>query len=126
MRRVAFPFRVAAVMTLIGSLGVSLSLAAPPRVVTSSPPDSATVERYGPAYRYPQAGWIVLHIEGDPYGVAAISTIKAAALSRDRRLRRGPGPAAAATPRPTPPGSRCGPWSTPSSSAATTPNTLRR
>ncbi len=22
---------------------------------------------YGPAYRYPQAGWIVLHIEGEPY-----------------------------------------------------------
>ncbi len=30
-------------------------------------PDSASVERYGPAYRYPQAGWIVLHIEGEPY-----------------------------------------------------------
>jgi hypothetical protein len=24
-------------------------------------------QRYGPAYRYPQAGWIVLHIEGKPY-----------------------------------------------------------
>ncbi len=22
---------------------------------------------YGPAYRYPQAGWIVLHVEGEPY-----------------------------------------------------------
>lgn len=30
-------------------------------------PDPASVERYGPAYRYPQAGWIVLHIEGAPY-----------------------------------------------------------
>jgi Phospholipase B len=30
-------------------------------------PDPASVERYGPAYRYPQAGWIVLHIEGQPY-----------------------------------------------------------
>jgi hypothetical protein len=30
-------------------------------------PDPAAVERYGPAYRYPQAGWIVLHIEGEPY-----------------------------------------------------------
>jgi hypothetical protein len=30
-------------------------------------PDPATVQRYGPAYRYPQAGWIVLHIEGEPY-----------------------------------------------------------
>ncbi len=30
-------------------------------------PDPAAVQRYGPAYRYPQAGWIVLHIEGQPY-----------------------------------------------------------
>jgi hypothetical protein len=30
-------------------------------------PDPASVERFGPGYRYPQAGWIVLHIEGEPY-----------------------------------------------------------
>ncbi len=30
-------------------------------------PDPASVRRYGPGYRYPQAGWIVLHIEGEPY-----------------------------------------------------------
>jgi hypothetical protein len=30
-------------------------------------PDPRTVQRWGPAYRYPQAGWIVLHIEGEPY-----------------------------------------------------------
>jgi hypothetical protein len=30
-------------------------------------PDPASVERQGPGYRYPQAGWIVLHIEGEPY-----------------------------------------------------------
>ena len=30
-------------------------------------PDPASVRRYGPAYRYPQAGWVVLHIEGEPY-----------------------------------------------------------
>jgi Phospholipase B len=30
-------------------------------------PDPATVQRDGPAYRYPQAGWIVLHVEGEPY-----------------------------------------------------------
>src|SRR5947209_1278122 len=30
-------------------------------------PDPYAVQRYGPAYRYPQAGWIVLHIEGEPY-----------------------------------------------------------
>ncbi len=30
-------------------------------------PDPASVQRHGPAYRFPQAGWIVLHIEGEPY-----------------------------------------------------------
>ncbi len=30
-------------------------------------PDPASVQRYGKAYRYPQAGWIVVHIEGAPY-----------------------------------------------------------
>jgi len=30
-------------------------------------PDPASVKRHGPAYRYPQAGWVVLHIEGEPY-----------------------------------------------------------
>ena len=30
-------------------------------------PDPASVERYQAGYRYPQAGWIVLHIEGEPY-----------------------------------------------------------
>jgi len=30
-------------------------------------PDPASVQRDGPAYRYPQAGWIVLHVEGEPY-----------------------------------------------------------
>src|SRR5213078_895832 len=30
-------------------------------------PDPKSVQRHGPAYRYPQAGWLVLHIEGEPY-----------------------------------------------------------
>src|SRR5438105_14161100 len=30
-------------------------------------PDPKSVQRYGPAYRYPQGGWTVLHIEGEPY-----------------------------------------------------------
>lgn len=30
-------------------------------------PDPASVVRFGPAYRYPQSGWTVLHIEGAPY-----------------------------------------------------------
>lgn len=30
-------------------------------------PDPSSVERFGPAYRFPQAGWTVVHIEGEPY-----------------------------------------------------------
>ncbi|HLJ48009.1 MAG TPA: C45 family autoproteolytic acyltransferase/hydrolase [Bryobacteraceae bacterium] len=30
-------------------------------------PAAEAVESYGPAYRYPQGGWIYLHIEGKPY-----------------------------------------------------------
>src|SRR5262245_52026875 len=30
-------------------------------------PDPNKVQRYEQAYRYTQAGWVVLHIEGDPY-----------------------------------------------------------
>jgi hypothetical protein len=30
-------------------------------------PDPKSVQRYNAGYRYPQAGWIVLHIEGEPY-----------------------------------------------------------
>src|SRR5438046_25098 len=30
-------------------------------------PDPLGVQRHGPGYRYTQAGWIVLHIEGTPY-----------------------------------------------------------
>ena len=30
-------------------------------------PDPSSVQRHGTAYRYPQAGWIVVHIEGEPY-----------------------------------------------------------
>ena len=30
-------------------------------------PDPVSVQRYGSGYRYPQAGWTVLHIEGEPY-----------------------------------------------------------
>src|SRR6478735_2234482 len=29
--------------------------------------DPLAVRREGPAYRYPQAGWIVVHVEGTPY-----------------------------------------------------------
>jgi Phospholipase B len=55
-------------------------------------PDAKAVQRYGDGYRYPQAGWVVLHIEGDPYPrgyqhgrlLAAEIAKYAAALARDR------------------------------------------
>ncbi len=40
------------------------SLAGEPAAFT---PDPHSVQRFGPAYRYPQAGWIALHVEGKPY-----------------------------------------------------------
>src|SRR5262249_21744953 len=39
----------------------------PPQAGESYRIDPASVRRFGPAYRYPQAGWVVLHIEGQPY-----------------------------------------------------------
>lgn len=50
------------------ALALALPLLAPAAEVPETfRPDPLTVQRYGPAYRYPQAGWIVLHIEGSPY-----------------------------------------------------------
>jgi hypothetical protein len=43
---------------------LALSAAAP---AADFQPDPRSVRRYGPAYCYPQGGWIVLHIEGEPY-----------------------------------------------------------
>jgi phospholipase B-like protein len=34
---------------------------------TSFAPDPIAVQRDGPAWKYPQAGWLVVHIEGEPY-----------------------------------------------------------
>ena len=64
MRRVARRFGIA---LLVASAGTFAEAGPPKAVQTPEHPDPASVERYGPAYRYPQAGWIVVHIEGDPY-----------------------------------------------------------
>jgi hypothetical protein len=49
-------------------LGLQTSLAfARSQPSSNLRPDPLSVQRYGPAYRYPQAGWIVVHIEGGPY-----------------------------------------------------------
>lgn len=61
---------------LTGYLTILLAMTAGPALGGGPPasgeagryrPDPASVERHGAAYRYPQAGWIVLHIEGEPY-----------------------------------------------------------
>jgi hypothetical protein len=67
MRQAACRYGFLLFVGLLGPLATATALAETPRVVTSGPPDPATVERFGPAYRYPQAGWIVLHVEGEPY-----------------------------------------------------------
>jgi hypothetical protein len=56
-------FRVALFILLCSSL----SSGAASKAVPAFAPDPASVQRYGPGWRYPQAGWIVLHIEGKPY-----------------------------------------------------------
>ncbi|MBI5760258.1 MAG: hypothetical protein HZA46_17215 [Planctomycetales bacterium] len=60
-----------AVVAILGMLLISRQAAAAdqwhsPRHANFTP-DPASVVRFGPAWRYPQDGWIVLHIEGSPY-----------------------------------------------------------
>jgi hypothetical protein len=58
--------RVALVSLIVLSFDHAVSAAAAPPL-TDFRPDPRSVRRSGPAYRYPQAGWIVVHIEGEPY-----------------------------------------------------------
>src|SRR5207302_8797871 len=61
MRLVRMPFLALIILTDGASLRADS---------TPSPdfkPDPKSVQHYGPAYRYPRAGWVVLHIEGEPY-----------------------------------------------------------
>src|SRR5262245_3677977 len=48
---------------------VAVTFALPAAAAESSlfRPDPLSVQREGKGYRYPQAGWIVLHVEGEPY-----------------------------------------------------------
>ena len=52
---------------LLTALGGLLLLATAAPAGEPANPDPASVRRYGPAYRYPQAGWTVLHVEGEPF-----------------------------------------------------------
>ncbi len=53
--------------TFAALAGLAILTVAPTHAAADFEPDPASVQRYGPAYRFPQAGWIVLHIEGQPY-----------------------------------------------------------
>jgi hypothetical protein len=55
-------------MTRRTVVGLVLLLSAP-AAAAEEPfrPDPLSVRRHGAAYRYPQHGWVVLHIEGEPY-----------------------------------------------------------
>jgi len=61
--------QVCAVVFLIAFASTnSTSIAAPPiPTATEFEPDPASVTRHGPGWRYPQAGWHVVHVEGAPY-----------------------------------------------------------
>ena len=89
------------------------------------PVDPATVQRYGPAYRYPQAGWIVLHIEGEPYERGYQHGRLLAPEIADYVDDPGRPSAATSAPADAWHAGRAR-WSTPCSSAATTRNTSRR
>ena len=54
---------------LAGEPMTEVRAAGPDSSASAAPyrPDPASVGRFGSGYRYPQAGWIVLHIEGEPY-----------------------------------------------------------
>ena len=69
MRRLCFPLFLSLSPLLPLFLAPSAP-AAPPDPAAIPPlhqPAARDVTRYGPAYRYPQAGWVVLHVEGEPY-----------------------------------------------------------
>jgi hypothetical protein len=54
-------------MHFIGFLPCVLRAAPPPKNESRFVPDPASVTRYTKGWRYPQAGWLVVHIEGAPY-----------------------------------------------------------
>lgn len=59
--------RLSAAWILLLIFPAAATAARPDSSIASERPDPASVQRYGPAYRYPRAGWIVLHVEGAPY-----------------------------------------------------------
>lgn len=66
-RRFAAALIIVSAMTDVGLSQGANRGAAGDRPSEAFTPDPASVVRSGAGYRYPQAGWIVLHIEGAPY-----------------------------------------------------------
>src|SRR5438093_1336753 len=56
-------------MTRRTVVGLAALLLSAPPVAADEPfrPDPLSVRRHGPGYRYPQHGWAVVHVEGEPY-----------------------------------------------------------
>lgn len=56
-------------MTRHTAVGLVVLLLSAPTAAGDEPfrPDPLSVRRHGPGYRYPQHGWTVLHVEGEPY-----------------------------------------------------------
>ncbi|GAC1472237.1 MAG: hypothetical protein NVSMB9_19250 [Isosphaeraceae bacterium] len=65
MRRPVREFCTAFSLVLLAP--ITASAARPDPSIAVEQPDPASVTHYGSAYRYPRAGWIVLHVEGKPY-----------------------------------------------------------
>ena len=65
MRKMLYPFYLLLLVALPG-LG-QVQSTKPADVADGFTPDADKVLRYGKGYRYPQQGWIVVHVEGEPY-----------------------------------------------------------
>lgn len=66
MRR-AVPLLLACLVAFVPLVSPAPAAPEPTEAPAAHAPRATDVTRYGPAYRYPQAGWNVVHIEGAPY-----------------------------------------------------------
>ncbi|MBN9119151.1 MAG: hypothetical protein J0I06_08325 [Planctomycetes bacterium] len=68
MRRLCFPLLLSLSPLFLFLVPPAPAAAPDPAAIPQlHQPAARDVARYGPGYRYPQAGWIVLHVEGEPY-----------------------------------------------------------
>ena len=116
------------VLATLLSAACLATLAAAERFPVAPPadfsPDPASVIREGSGYRYTQSGWIVLHIEGEPYErgyqhgkLLAAEIAEHIQSLANVRSPKAPGRGLAQA---------CARWSTPCSCGAMTPNTWKK